>query len=136
MRDPAPMRPRGTSSMRMSNEASRADSLFTSNIAFTSGSRERLSGVVPFPEAEVTAQFPEGPFPDERSAFDDSGRGLSSAIPAGDLDGDGADDLFTTSEHYQVESSSPDGSSIGYSTSAPQIHIHYGVPVRAEVVVR
>jgi len=111
------------------------DSLL-SNIAFTSGSRERLSGTVPFPEAEVTAQFPEGPFPDQRSNFDEWGRGLRYAIPAGDLDGDGADDLFTTSISYQDLSYSQDGSSIGYSTSDPQIHIHYGVPGQAEVVVR
>jgi hypothetical protein len=43
-------------------------------------------------------------------------RVLSLAIPAGDLDGDGTADLFTTSHRL----------SYTYASSDQQVHIHYG----------
>jgi FG-GAP-like repeat len=92
------------------------------NVAMASGSRERLSGAVLFPESEVIAQMPDGPFPDSFSRSHEAGRTLESAIPAGDLDGDGAADLFTTSSAYRIIRNS------SYEQSEPQLHIHYGVP--------
>jgi hypothetical protein len=81
-----------------------------SDVAFASGSRRRFSGDVPFPEREVVAQTPNGRFPD------DPERVLANAIPAGDLDGDGAADLFSVSHRV----------SYSYHTSDAQLHIHYG----------
>jgi hypothetical protein len=104
--------------------------IFSSNVAFTSGSRERLSGTIPFPESEVTAQAPDGRFPEQSSRSGDWGRTLRYAIPAGDLDGDGAADLITTSVFYEILDEN------GYDTSQPQIHIHYGVPALGDAVVR
>lgn len=96
--------------------------LLSANIALASGSRERLSGDVTFPLDEVRAQAPDGPFPgQEQSNFI---RALSTAIPAGDLDGDGAADLFTASYVYEISDES--AYSVGYSRFAPQVHIHYG----------
>jgi len=74
-------------------------------VALWHGSSTRLSGSFSFPESEVLARsggirFPENP-----------GRFLESTIPAGDLDGDGAADLFTVSS----------------SGTARQLHVHYGV---------
>jgi len=87
---------------------------FPSDIAILSGSRTRLAGEIAFAEDEVLAANPEGRYPDF------PGRVLTYAVPAGDLDGDGADDVFTISEYREVLS--PDS----YQTSAPQIHVHYG----------
>ena len=85
------------------------------DIAIVSGSRTRLAGEVVFPEDEVLATAPKG-----RSYPDGPGRVLTYAIPAGDLDGDGADDVFTVSEYRQVVSDS------SYDIIAPQLHVHYG----------
>jgi hypothetical protein len=84
----------------------------SADAAFASGTRTRLSGEVSFPESEVVAQTPNGRFPE------DPERVLARAIPAGDLDGDGAADLFTTSHRV----------SYSYQVSDPQLHIHYGTP--------
>jgi hypothetical protein len=111
-----------------------ASSVLSSNIAFASGSRERLSGVIPFPEAEVTARAPDGPFPDQRSRDGQTGRTLRYAVPAGDLDGDGAADLFTTSIYYETEDVQAD--SFGLETSSPQVHIHYGVLAQPATALR
>jgi hypothetical protein len=106
--------------------------LLSAKIAFASGSRERLSGNVAFPVDEVKEQAPEGVFPgQEQSNFI---RALSTAIPAGDLDGDGAADLFTTSYVYEILDESE--GSIGYDRSAPQVHIHYGTPAQPAPVLR
>jgi hypothetical protein len=85
---------------------------FTADVAITSGSRERLSGDVIFPESEVIAQSPNGRF------LDDPYRILDRANPAGDLDGDGASDLLTVSQRM----------SRAGGTSSVQLHIHYGTP--------
>jgi hypothetical protein len=106
--------------------------VLSANIAFASGSRERLSGNIAFPLDEVRAQSPGGLFPGQgQSNFI---RALSTAIPAGDLDGDGAADLFTTSYVYEIVDESPD--SIGYNRLAPQVHIHYGSPALRAPVLR
>ncbi|HVZ31204.1 MAG TPA: hypothetical protein VG963_02190 [Polyangiaceae bacterium] len=58
--------------------------------------------------------------------FDDPLRIEESVFSAGDLDGDGADDLFGTSEHYILdESGSPS------ARSNPELHIYYGTPASA-----
>jgi hypothetical protein len=90
-----------------------------SNIAFASGSSARLSGNVVFPESDVTAQMPDGRFPEDLTPDRKGGRGLEYAIPAGDLDGDGADDLFTTSYIFHVDESR-------IALGSPELHIHYG----------
>lgn len=82
------------------------------SVAFASGSRTRLSGEVSFPELEVIAQAPNGRYPE------DPERVLERAIAAGDLDGDGAADLFTTS--YRLSYSD--------EFSDEQLHLHYGRP--------
>jgi len=87
-----------------------------SEVALASGSRERLSGAFSFPEAEALAQHPEGRFPDVPE------RVLIEAIPAGDLDGDGAGDMFTVSEVRAIESNG------SFTQGDQQIHIHYGSP--------
>jgi hypothetical protein len=83
------------------------------DIALLSGSRARLAGEIAFAEDEVIAATPEG-------RYAETNRVLTYAIPAGDLDGDGADDLFTISEYREVLSSD------SYQTTSPQIHVHYG----------
>jgi hypothetical protein len=88
------------------------------NVVLLSGQRQRLSGSVSFPIDELLA---ENPAPRFDPATD---RYLTNVFPAGDLDGDGAADLFTVSEEYVSE----DG---GYTMTAPQLHIHYGTPVAA-----
>lgn len=102
----------------------------SSNIALASGSRERLGGVFVFPESEVLAQAPDGFFEDELGQYGRSGRALDTVIPAGDLDGDGAQDLFTTSYHFEVIDES------SYNQTAPQVHVHYGTPATATTPLR
>ncbi|HTV18454.1 MAG TPA: hypothetical protein VMG12_07280 [Polyangiaceae bacterium] len=89
------------------------------DVAFASGSRERFAGDVFFPESEVIAQTPNGRFPL------DPYRVLTYAIPAGDLDGDGAEDLFTTSMHLEPYD---DATGAGFIPGGYQLHIHYGTP--------
>lgn len=81
-------------------------------VALQSGSRTRLSGTFTFPESEIAAAPPM--FPDAPA------RVLTNVIAAGDLDGDGADDLFSTSELRIVEGGD------SFRSSTPQIHVHYG----------
>lgn len=97
---------------------------YSSDVAFTSGSRERLSGSFSFPESEVIAQTPEGRFP----GFPN--RALQVALPAGDLDGDGAADLFTLSASYDFSDET------SFQTAAHQLHIHYGTPTNVTALPR
>jgi hypothetical protein len=92
------------------------DELPFRNVALASGSRERIRGTLFFPEAEVVAGG--SPYPDELPS-----RRMSEAMPAGDLDGDGAADLFTLSASM-ISSGTPNA----FSYAAPWIHIHYGTP--------
>jgi hypothetical protein len=80
---------------------------------FTSGQHERLSGDFTFPSD--IAQSSAVPH------FDDPQRVESPVFPAGDLDGDGVDDLFGYSTRLVP---TPDGS--GLEVSSPELHIHYG----------
>jgi hypothetical protein len=88
---------------------------FNTEVAFSYGSSTRLSGSFSFPESEVVARSGGVRFPE------DPRRVLQSAIPGGDLDGDGAADLFTVSSLHTVVGEST------FSGTAPQIHVHYGV---------
>jgi hypothetical protein len=94
------------------------------DVALLSGSRDRLAGDIVFAEETVVAQSPSGRFPAE------TGRYLTYTIPAGDLDGDGAEDLFTLSElRYDVTESS-------YNASDPQLHVVYGTKAAASDELR
>jgi hypothetical protein len=76
-------------------------------VALLHGSSTRLSGSFSFPEEEVVARTGGIRFPDKpRPRWF-----LQSTIPAGDLDGDGAADLFTVS----------------VGGEARRLHVHYGV---------
>jgi len=85
-------------------------------VALAHGSSTRLSGSFSFAESEVVARSGGIRFPEKPSRL------LESTIPAGDLDGDGAADLFTVSNVYTVV-----GEGASFSGSARQLHVHYGV---------
>jgi hypothetical protein len=90
---------------------------FEDKVAILSGSRTRLSGDVELPKQQALTGAPER-FPNEPN------RRLDDVFPAGDLDGDGAADLYSTSTAYIQQ-----GEQVGsYTTSGPQLHIHYGTP--------
>jgi hypothetical protein len=101
--------------------ARQLDGLRYRNVALASGSRERISGTLSFPEDEVVAGGT--PYPGELPS-----RQLSEAVPAGDLDGDGAADLFTLSADFGFPSTG--------TVTAPLIHIHYGTPAPLATPVR
>jgi hypothetical protein len=88
---------------------------FNTEVALSHGSSTRLSGSFSFPESEVVARSGGVRFPK------DPRRVLESTIAGGDLDGDGAADLFTVSTLHTVVGEST------FSGTAPQIHVHYGV---------
>jgi hypothetical protein len=88
---------------------------FNTEVAFSYGSSTRLSGSFSFPESEVVARSGGVRFPE------DPRRVLESTVPGGDLDGDGAADLFTVSSLHTVVGENT------FSGTAPQIHVHYGV---------
>jgi FG-GAP repeat protein len=83
--------------------------------AFSHGSSTRLSGSFSFPESEVVARSGGVRFPK------DPRRVLQSTVAGGDLDGDGAADLFTVSSLHMTVGETT------FSGSATQIHVHYGV---------
>jgi hypothetical protein len=89
--------------------------LFNQEVALWHGSSTRLSGGFSFPESEVVARSGGIRFPKTPSRI------LQSAIPAGDLDGDGAADLFTVSNVYTAVGEG------AFGGSSPQTHVHYGV---------
>jgi hypothetical protein len=80
------------------------------DIAILDGQPQRLSGRVSFPALPEPA----------RVLFEnDPERVLEQAYPAGDLDGDGAADVFSVSSHHLMDGS-------GYVTEGTQLHVHYG----------
>jgi hypothetical protein len=88
---------------------------FKRDVAFVGGSKQRFNGSVSFPAQSVLQQNPTG-------TLSEADRFMTRASFAGDLDGDGASDLLTTSFLY-----SPDESASVLSSSEPRLHIHYGV---------
>jgi hypothetical protein len=96
------------------------------DVAFVSGSRARLGEPQALPIQAAIAARPDGlPFSlviEHQNHTFTQDRRLFSASNAGDLNGDGADDLLTTSMY--LLSSNETGSSF----VSPQIHIHYGTP--------
>ena len=98
---------------------------FNNEVAFSRGSSTRLSGNFSFPESEIVARSGGVRFPE------DPRRVLEATVPGGDLDGDGAADLFTFSTLHTVVGE------ITHTGTAPQIHVHYGVlGARSQPVLR
>ena len=104
--------------------------IFTHNVALASGSAERFAGDVMFPEGDIIARSPNGLFGETQARDGSSGRALESTIPAGDLDGDGAEDLLTTSYIFEITRNDT------YDMSSHQVHIHYGAPAPVEPTLR
>jgi hypothetical protein len=96
------------------------------DVAFVSGSSTRLGGPQPLPIQDAIGARPGGlPFAlviEHQDHTFEQDRVVFTASNAGDLNGDGADELLTTS--MQLLRADETGSSF----SSPQIHIHYGVP--------
>jgi hypothetical protein len=90
--------------------------LFVNNFAFVGGSRQRFGGRISFPAQAVLQSNPTG-------SLLDSGRFITRIAQAGDLDGDGASDLITTSLSFD-----PLSDDNAYVEREPRLHIHYGVP--------
>jgi len=89
---------------------------FKSSVAFVGGSQQRFGGDVVFPAQSVVQQNPDG-------TLLETDRHLTRISFAGDLDGDGASDLLTTSLIY-----SRDEETELFSLLDPRLHIHYGIP--------
>jgi hypothetical protein len=89
----------------------------SADVAVRGGSPARISGSFSFPESEIVARGGGVRFPDEPL------RVLELAVPAGDLDGDGAADLLTASR--VMKPSQQRGS---FGGSGGQLHVHYGQP--------
>lgn len=89
------------------------DSTWFMDVALLDGQGSRAAGGVSFPQAAVRAAHPDGPFEDRL-------RGVQFAFPAGDLDGNGASDVFTISALRTTEAGG------AYALSAFQLHVHYG----------
>lgn len=96
------------------------------DVAFVSGSSTRFGGPQPLPIQDAIAARPGGlPFAlviEHQNHTFEQDRVVFSASNVGDLNGDGADDLLTTS----MRLASADDT--GTSFDSPQIHIHYGTP--------
>ncbi|HWO13044.1 MAG TPA: hypothetical protein VNN80_26270, partial [Polyangiaceae bacterium] len=96
------------------------------DIAFVSGTHARLAGAQTLPIQDAIASRPGGlPFPfviEHQDATFEQDRVVFTASNAGDINGDGADDLLTTS--MALLSSDETGTSF----ALPQVHIHYGTP--------
>lgn len=102
----------------------------TSNVAFSSGSSQRHTGEITFPEGEVKTRLPQGLFPDSVRSDGRAGRTLEYAFPAGDLDGDGTGDLLSTSFLFDMHADD------SFTSSEPQLHIHYGTPASGSAPLR
>lgn len=89
------------------------------DVALVGGTRQRASSSLLFPVQAVLQANP-------KSALVEDSRFLECLASAGDVDGDGAADLLTTSTHYLAEGNETDG--YIFTASEPQLHIHYGVP--------
>ncbi|HKO91594.1 MAG TPA: hypothetical protein VJU61_10600, partial [Polyangiaceae bacterium] len=97
------------------------DTFQFSDVAFSGGSRTRASGNLSFPVQTVLTANPEG-------YLHEQFRRLERMTLAGDLDGDGADDLLTTSSMYTPINDTDDPlDDEGFWVDAPELHIHYGV---------
>lgn len=81
-----------------------------SAVATLSGTRARLSGIIPL--------LPE-PTPEDARVFPDEERWIQAIMSVGDLDGDGATEVVTLSGLVSVLE--PD--------TGPLLHVHYGVHV-------
>ncbi|HTV18611.1 MAG TPA: hypothetical protein VMG12_08075, partial [Polyangiaceae bacterium] len=96
------------------------------DVAFVSGSRTRLDGPQTLPIQDAIAARPGGlPFAlviENQDYQLPQDRVVLSATVAGDLNGDGADDLITTSMY--LLGADENGTRLG----SPQLHIHYGTP--------
>jgi len=89
----------------------------STDVAVRRGSRARISGSFSFPESEIVARGGGVRFPEEPL------RVLQLAVPAGDLDGDGAADLFAASRVMR-----PLQQRGSFGGSGGQLHVHYGQP--------
>jgi hypothetical protein len=102
------------------------DLVVHTDVAFVSGSSARLDGPQTLPIQGAIAARPGGlafalVIEHQNHTFEQD-RVVFAASDAGDLNGDGADDLLTTS--LSLVSSDETGSSY----ESPQLHIHYGTP--------
>jgi hypothetical protein len=89
---------------------------FARGVAVLGGSRQRFAGAVVFPYQAAVAANPDG-------TLLENYRFLEKVALAGDLDGDGASDLITTSSLIY-----PRDRPNSFDILGRQVHIHYGVP--------
>ena len=106
-----------------------SEDLVHTDVAFVSGSSARLSGSQTLPIQAAIAARPTGMafgrfIPAQNFALEQPERVLMSVNSVGDLDGDGASELVTTS--MIVTEVSSEG--ISYAPGLQQTHIHYGTP--------
>ena len=96
------------------------------DVAFVSGTNTRLEGSQTLPIQAAIAARPGGlPFSlvvEHQNYTLEQDRVVFSATNAGDLNGDGADDLLTSSMYLLSADET------GTRFSSPEIHIHYGTP--------
>lgn len=96
------------------------------DVTMLSGSKHRLRGEVPIDTQAVRPDPKMGRF-GRLSPY--SNRILEGLSPAGDLDGDGADDLYSISARFTPVDNG------GFSVEATQLHIHYGILGNGDLAV-